>query len=202
VLPSLLALVTASMGTACGTDNRFDGGVVGPSPQSGVIAPCDPALIDAWSFDVRSGDDVFIAVDTTSALTAADMEIRGICDGKDRFFGDDDFLCTFPPPQFSCPAAAFVASARSTCTVDVSPALASLDPPTGSCTDTLRAEYSVSVLVNGQPAVIALVREGVDQVCIGGSHNGRSCDSDRDCPDGACVSNTGLSVFAPDQKLP
>ena len=199
---SLVAVVAASVSAGCGSDGRIDGRVVGPSPQSGVIAPCDPRLIDAWRFEVEAGDEVFVAVDTTSPLTAADMEIRGICGDSDTFFGDDDYLCSFPPPQFSCPVATLEASERATCTVDVSPALAALDPPTASCTNAQRAEYSLTVQVNGESAILVLVREGVDQTCVGGSRNGRSCDSDRNCPGGACISDTDPGMWSYRPKLP
>jgi hypothetical protein len=159
-------------------------------------------LIDAWNFEVDQDDDVMVMVDTTSQQTAADMELRGVCEGRDPFFGDDDFLCRFAPPRFSCPAAAFVASAAATCTVDVSPALATANPPTGSCTDNRQADYELSVVINGQPAIVALVRDGTDQVCVGGSSNARSCDSDGDCPNGACLRGSGLLVTEARQKLP
>ncbi len=181
---SALALSFGSIGCDSAVDDA--GLVIGLSPQAGVIAPCSPTIADAWSFAVSAGDEVMITVDTTDTSTAADFELRGICGPTDFIFADDNFLCTFPPPAFSCPATTLTASVDATCTIDVTPALTGANPPSAACADPARAEYELFVDVAGEPALLSQVRHNSDRKCIGGSNNARSCSNDEDCPGGSC----------------
>ncbi len=87
---------------------------VGPVTED--LSPCFRG--DFWEFDVMAGQIVFLEADTVDAATAADLCFSGNCPSV-SFFGDDDFACTFPPPEFSCPRDAFVAITSGTCIVEL-----------------------------------------------------------------------------------
>ena len=182
----LPAIALALSAAGCGDLTTVAPLSTGVSPQAGVIAPCSPTIADAWTFSVKQGDQIIITVDTVDALNAADFELRGICGPTDFIFADDNFLCTFPPPSFSCPATTFTANTDADCVIDVSPALTGNDPATASCADPTRAQYDLFVDVAGEPAFITQIRANSNRVCVGGSNNARSCSDDIDCPSGSC----------------
>jgi len=184
---ALSALTLSSLfAVGCDNDALMGDFGVGVSPQSGTISPCDPTRADAWIFAVAAGDEVTISVDTVNAATAADLELRGICGTSAFLFADDDFLCTFPPPSFSCPATVFTTTAGGDCVVDVSPALTGFAPPSAACADPDEADYDLFVDINGTPAFLTQIRRSTNLVCSGGSNNSRSCSNDSDCPGGSC----------------
>lgn len=187
-------LTVGALVSGCSDDSQFGGLSIGVSPQSGTITPCDPTFADAWAFSVAAGEEVMISVDTTDAATAADFELRGVCGTSDFFFADDNFLCTFPPPAFSCAATVFTATAGGDCTMDVSPALTRLTPPSSACSDPAQANYDLFVDIGGIPAVLTQTRASTDLVCMGGVNHSRSCSTDSDCPGGSCEQATSLQI--------
>lgn len=201
VLTLALGFVALIAG-GCDNDALLGGINVGISPQLGTISPCAPNVADAWAFSVSAGDEVMIAADTVNAATAADLEIRGVCGTSDFFFADDNFLCTYPPPAFSCPATVFTATADGDCVLDVSPALTGLAPPSAACSDPNRADYELFVDLGGEPALLVQIRDSSDLVCSGGSNNSRSCSSDDDCPGGSCEPATSLASSLKRADLP
>ena len=90
------------------------------SPVSEDLPACLQApYSDFWTFDVTAGDSVVVRADTTSAPTAADLIVDVSCTGGLLLSGDDQFECTFPPPDFSCPEVAFTAPETGSCVVQV-----------------------------------------------------------------------------------
>ncbi|MFQ5352039.1 MAG: hypothetical protein ACE5D3_03085, partial [Candidatus Binatia bacterium] len=135
------------------------GGALAPdcrslSPVNQALVPCDPTVLDRYVFDVVAGEDVLISADTVDSVTAADLAFDGNCGSSVFFSGDDEIVCTFPPPTFDCPETSFVAVASGTCTVDVTEA-------TFDCTDPARANYVLTIVRDGQPALITLVNDNV-----------------------------------------
>ncbi len=71
--------------------------------------PCDEFSFDIYSFE-GNGDDVF-EVDTVSAegtfdpwaFTSSTLMTAEFDEKLTINSGDDDFACTFPPPQYECP---------------------------------------------------------------------------------------------------
>jgi hypothetical protein len=192
----------ALIASGCDNDAVLGSIDVGISPQSGTISPCGPTIADAWAFRVSAGDEVMISVDTVDAETAADFEVRGVCGSSDFFFADDNFLCTFPPPAFSCPATVFTATTDGNCVLDVSPALTGLNPPSAACSDPDRADYQLFVDLGGAPALLVQIRDSSDLVCMGGMNNSRSCGDDDDCPGGSCEAATSLESSLKRAVLP
>ncbi len=74
---------------------------------------------DVWTFEVTTAGPVTITVDTVSDGTAFDpyMTVNGP-DGCTIGSSDDAFTCTFPPPNWACPAMDFEAEIG-TYTVDI-----------------------------------------------------------------------------------
>jgi hypothetical protein len=76
--------------------------------------PCDDDTIgDVWTFSVSDPSEVMILVDTTAAATAFDPAMDVIPASGPPWEvvssavlggGDDELNCTYPPPQFGCPA--------------------------------------------------------------------------------------------------
>ena len=72
--------------------------------------PCDQdgGIVDVWRITLNEGDEVTVSVDTVAAATTFDPA-AGLYLGTDPDVdplvgsGDDDFPCTFPPPEYSCP---------------------------------------------------------------------------------------------------
>jgi hypothetical protein len=114
------------------------------------LTTCIPPVFDTWEFDVTAGQSVFLQADTVDAATAADLCFDGNCASVDFFSGDDDVFCTFPPPDFRCPEATFVATTSATCSVDVT--LCS-----SACSDPTTANYGLRVTVDGVGGFLTLV---------------------------------------------
>jgi len=63
--------------------------------------------MDVWQVTGEAGGELQISVDTVSADTAFDPWLFVVePDGCTTAFADDNFDCTYPPPEYSCPAAA------------------------------------------------------------------------------------------------
>ena len=120
-------------------------------PVTEDLAPCSDPVVDAWAFDVGFGQTVFALADTIDEATAADLFFELSCDGIE-LRADDEVACTFPPPSYACPAAAFVAPANATCLVLVS-------SYADNCRDPNLARYSLSVELDGVPAALTLVAD-------------------------------------------
>jgi subtilisin-like proprotein convertase family protein len=114
------------------------------------LSPC--LARDWWEFDVTPGQTVYIQADTADAATAADLCFSGYCEDVDFFGGDDNFTCTFPPPEYSCPEDTFVATVSGTCTFRVAVC-------SSACSDFKRANYDLTVEVDGVDAVLTLTAD-------------------------------------------
>jgi hypothetical protein len=101
-----------------------------------ALAPCEHSHLDMWSFVVRRGYRYTLQADTADAATAADLCFVGSCQGGEAFAGDDEVPCR--APGFGCPRATFVASADTTCVVNVTICSA-------GCQDPSSARYEVTV---------------------------------------------------------
>ena len=127
-----------------GTDDSMCPGLCTAGCVCGVIedlTTCDPRVTDTWDFTVASGEAVVITGDTVDAPTAADLCFEFTCTTGDSGGGDDNFACTFPPPDYSCPRATFTASGDGTCTV-------SFTVCSTSCADPAKANYQLRVTRN------------------------------------------------------
>ena len=87
-----------------------------PAPVRDEDIPCideDDFLsltVDLWTVNVPGGSTLGVRVDTVSADTTFDPALAvqtpsGTYDPEGSFIaeGDDEFSCTFPPPDFDCP---------------------------------------------------------------------------------------------------
>ncbi len=68
------------------------------------VVACDGSTTDVWTF-TATGDPAFITIDTVSDDTAFDPRMW-VNDGDacTVYYADDNFTCTFPPPQYTCPS--------------------------------------------------------------------------------------------------
>jgi hypothetical protein len=118
--------------------------------------PCDGSHADAWTFTGVGGEGVSVTVDTVAADTAFDprVYVNGP-DGCTVLTADDNFDCTFPPPSYRCPAAAFDASdgeyrvvvlAAGSCAGDVGAYSIRVDGPAGA--SLALAEDDLAVVVD------------------------------------------------------
>ena len=119
------------------------------SPVAEDLTTCFPPVRDRWQFVATAGQTVYLKADTVDAGTAADLCFFGRCESGDFFSADDNVGCTFPPPGFSCPETSFAVSGTGTCFVSVG--LCS-----GACADVSTALYSLTVTLDGNPAVLGL----------------------------------------------
>ena len=77
--------------------------------------PCDDEteLKDVWSFTVGADDvgtEIAIEIDTVAADTAFDPEVEVVYVSGSTctvWSSDDDFICSFPPPDYECPSIVF-----------------------------------------------------------------------------------------------
>jgi hypothetical protein len=102
-------------GGGVGTADDDDDDATAP-PTDLEDLPCGEDRIDVWEIEVTQGDVVDVRVDTVAAATAFDPALTikfGVMDnwGLAAFEGtaDDEFDCTFPPPEFQCPEGTFTA---------------------------------------------------------------------------------------------
>jgi hypothetical protein len=124
-----------------------------PSPATEDLRPCSGRQVfDLWEFPVSSGQNVLARADTTNIATAADLVMEMVCTTGDSMTADDEFPCTFSPPEFRCPELTFVPSGDGTCQVALF-----VSGFAGSCTDPTVADYGFAVTVNGVDASWTLV---------------------------------------------
>lgn len=125
------------------------------SPARASLRGCSHASIqDVFAFAVQSGQTVFLQVDTVEAATAADTRLRvRLPDGAELHEADDDFPCTFPPPEWSCPRYEFTASTGGLYSVEIY---------VGSgedCANRSLVNYELTVTAGGTPAELILVKD-------------------------------------------
>jgi len=147
VLKISIACLLAFAVAAC---SGGGGGGKGKKKQS--IAPCATNVVDRWQFDVVAGEAIAIRVDTVDDDTAADLCLTGSCPGDNSFVGDDEFACSFPPPQFGCPTASFSAEGLNTCRVNVGVC-------TDNCADATEARYEITVTADGDGLKLSLTAD-------------------------------------------
>ena len=130
-----------------------EAGTTSFGPVRENLTPCNQNVVDTWQFAVKAGQTVVARGDTVDAATAADLFMILTC-GMEIDVGDDEFACTFPPPDFACPLATLTATSNTLCTVDISSLF-------NNCRDNATANYELSVEVDGTGAFLELV--GDDQ---------------------------------------
>ena len=108
-------------------------GVAGDGEASSL--DCTGDVVDVWSFDADGTASVQLAADTVADATAFDPHLY-IAGGDECLIGyaDDSFDCTYPPPDFQCPAVDLGVLAAGSYTVSVR--------SYGSCAGT-SAEYEL-----------------------------------------------------------
>ncbi len=120
--------------------------------------PCEGeksgGTVDVWSVSLSAGQTLVAQVDTVAAATTFDpaFTLYDPADpdtGEYLGGGDDEFDCTFPPPEYSCPEATYTATTAGV----VGIAVENYGCPG---TDAL-AVYVLRVQVNGAAAPATLV---------------------------------------------
>ncbi len=170
------------------TPTPFPGATATPSPtiivgpSFGELSPC--VVEDEWAFDVSSGDDVSVTVDTTDLASASDLCFDIHCPGTSAY-PDDSFRCTFGPdsPSLSCPRVDFVAGESGQCRVVVKNCGIDTFDQCGV------ARYSITASSNGGAVSETLVADdvGLGATCGNGMlDDGEQCDDGNDVGEDAC----------------
>ena len=122
-------------------------------------APCGSWLGNVHTFEVEAFDEVTVTVDTADAAHASDLmfSLTSSLGGSCLVFADDDFGCTYPPPDYRCPHVVFDVPLSGMTTLYLYVAMGG-----DSCTDRDRHRYRLTVLVNDQPVLAPLVQEDYD----------------------------------------
>lgn len=130
-------------------------GYAAASPATASLEGCDyEGIRDQYGFFLSSGQAAHLAVDTASAETAADTRLRvRLPDGTELYEADDDFDCTYPPPNYRCPQYDFTATTAGLYLVEI------YVGSTESCFDRTHVDYQLTVSIDGQPADLILVRD-------------------------------------------
>ena len=111
-------------------DLSGSGVVSGGDSGTGDVA-CDGLTVDVWSFE-GDGSDVAISVDTVATNSAFDIHMFVNDENECTMASaDDTFDCTYPPPEWQCPALEFTTTAQ-TYTVIVASFGSCATEPTGS----------------------------------------------------------------------
>lgn len=125
------------------------------TPQAGDDLPCsDTGIVDNWFIPLNYLDEIYIQVDTVAAGTAFDPYFnvtQGSATGPLIDSADDDFPCTYPPPQYTCPEITIDAPATAEFVIQVGQA-------STNCNGTVGA-YDLNISVNGQPALASLYED-------------------------------------------
>ena len=127
-------------------------GLAADSPAEDALGGCShTGFIDRFAFFAPVGAEVTAAADTVNAQTAADLRLR-VRDPDDTELheADDDFACTYPPPQWSCPTHTFTTTRAGLHTVEIYVGTSE------ACADRSRVDYRLSVTVGGAPAEMIL----------------------------------------------
>jgi hypothetical protein len=119
-----------------------------PHAVAETLEPC-AGTIDVWRFFAQAGRSVEVRIDTTDAATAADLCADLTC-GDVVVSGDDEAVCTAPPPANGCPRLETVATVDDACTVTVRTC-------SGGCASPGRADYVLRAAVAGEEAWPALL---------------------------------------------
>ena len=133
-------------------------GEPGPSPSPGPLASPDihPFTYDLYAFTGTAGTNVDVSVDTVSSATAFDPwaclsttpEGCVLFDENVIEWGDDEQACTFPPPNYECPAFSATLPADGVYYLLVSDAAEDdFAGPTGSYKLTVGADAAIGALV-------------------------------------------------------
>ncbi|PKN28052.1 MAG: hypothetical protein CVU65_00395 [Deltaproteobacteria bacterium HGW-Deltaproteobacteria-22] len=127
-------------------------GLAADSPATADLLGCShTGFIDRYAFFAPAGAEVLLATDTVDAQTAADLRLRVRApDGTELHEADDDFDCTFPPPQWSCPSYTFSAASGGLYTVEIYVGTSE------ACADRTRVRYELTTTVGGAPAEMIL----------------------------------------------
>lgn len=116
----------------CDYVEDYEGAGVVNGGQSGEgDVPCDGSTVDVWSFE-GDGSDVAISVDTVASSSAFDIHMF-VNDANECTMAaaDDSFDCTYPPPEWQCPALEFPTTTQ-TYTIIVASYGSCATEPTGS----------------------------------------------------------------------
>ncbi len=111
------------------------------SPIAGNLTPCEPSVLDRYTFEVSAGEQVLVRADTVDAGSAADLcfGFDSGCTSGDDIAGDEEIPCSFPSPTaFECPESAFIATADGVCTVEVTDCVS-------DCANAAVANYTLTV---------------------------------------------------------
>lgn len=132
------------------------------SPVRGELTSgCDTPYADAWAFTAAIGDTVVIRADTVSSSTASDLYAAAVGDLGDPEYsvidsGDDDFSCTYPPPDYDCPEISITVGS------DYFGTLYAFVGQYWDCANPLLGEYELSVTVNGIHTELTLVADEIE----------------------------------------
>jgi hypothetical protein len=131
--------------TSVGDDDTSvgDDDTVGPTGQEAL--PCDDQYADLYEvWGASTGDEVYISIDTISSSSAFDPWLLFLDSSLDynNALGnfDDEFTCTYPPPQYSCP--------QGSVTVPSGGLYFYVTHASQNCSGSL-AQYSITMTVDG-----------------------------------------------------
>lgn len=135
--------VTADDDTTADDDDSTSTQINGPEED----LSCSSGGVDVWSVNLNAGDDVVVRADTISASTTFDPAFTlyvgdSLSTATEVGSADDEFPCTFPPPDYSCP--------EFSSTAEVSGPFIGAVRVVGNCAGSI-AEYEIEVTVNGAP---------------------------------------------------
>lgn len=132
------------------------------SPVRGELTSgCDMPYADAWAFIAAIGDTIVIRADTVSSSTASDLYAAAVGNLADPEYsvidsGDDEFFCTYPPPDYDCPEFTFTVDS------DYFGTLYAFVGQYWDCADSMLGEYELSVTVNGIHTELTLVADEIE----------------------------------------
>jgi sugar lactone lactonase YvrE len=131
------------------------------SPATEDLTPCDPTVLDRYTFEVAAGESVVVRADTIDGMTAADLcfDVRSGCDTGDMLVADEEVPCSIPSPTGDlCPQASIAPLVDGICTVEVTEC-------SQDCADPSIASYRLFVTRNGYDTELQFVADDTPPPC-------------------------------------
>lgn len=130
-------------------------GYGGTSPVEGSLGSCGYGVRDVYRVYAEEGDDIYVQADTVDGATASDLCIEVYDTNGSSWLGafDDDFACTYPPPNWACPEGTLDnVSGQGFIEVHIRQC-------SSNCADPSNGEYQLTVERNGAPAILMAIEE-------------------------------------------
>ncbi|MCO4748027.1 MAG: hypothetical protein KC912_24755 [Proteobacteria bacterium] len=118
--------------------------------------PCAAGSYDLYSLPTNAGGDLVVRVDTVLAATTFDPWSALLSSANPKVSpddvladGDDEFVCTFPPPEYECPEMTYTSTGGTLGLI--------VGGYADACNSTNVGTYSLSVTLGGAPITPSLV---------------------------------------------